>query len=739
MDQTSFLKFYCGTNLVDTGLAPGFPWEFAPLAESLEAMRVMPKTKRRSYVKTSECDWHVYTPIRAAIPSGLVGKENPPVALRGLVTDFDATISLEEIRKVLAERPAEFQPNFIEITLSKHFRLVWLFEEELLVPDTGFCSELFKLLFKKLGGVANWFAGYDANSEKPSQRWTNGAEWHALNPTPLSKDFVIGVAIDASKKWGDEAGDVPLDQVAERVQELYSNRWQGEFKLNALGVRFWDEKADNETGCQVKPDGMLCFTGKEPFVKWAKILGPEWVNTRRAVHLATIAQDIHFDGRGYWQHRGQIYVPKSREDVLLELRHNGVSGTKGKGQTVSDAERVLNYIQNQNRVAGAAPLVNYPPGIQHFDNERVLNIANCRALEPASEKHVVPEVHFPWTWNFLNGLFVRSATGLQPLEHFLAWLARFYRSQREYKRLMGQAVFLCGPVNNGKTLLCMHIVKPLVGNKIANPYDYFTGLTNFNGDLFASPLLGVNDEESPSRDAVRQKFLQRIKAFVVNPSHTFERKFSDRFVINWTGRIFMTLNDDPNSVGILPELNDNTVDKLMFFASKRFEGRWGERDETEARIAHELPFVARWLLDDYVPPRAVLTEGRMGVVSYFDPKIRELSQQQNYAFNLLELLALWCSSGFFWSDSPERADWCGSPSELFKELTQGDQFSALMRDWKLRSVSTALGTLARLNDTGVDFLKPDDARSFRIRKDKVLSRAEGNPAPVSMPELATAE
>ena len=64
----------------------------------------------------------------------------------------------------------------------------------------------------------------------------------------------------------------------------------------------------------------------------------------------------------------------------------------------------------------------------------------------------------------------------------------------------------------------------------------------------------------------------------------------------------VTLNDDPQSIGILPEVNFNTSDKLMFFSSLPYEKQWPERDELESTIERELPFFARWLLDVYKSP-----------------------------------------------------------------------------------------------------------------------------------------
>src|SRR5438309_2495325 len=156
-------------------------------------------------------------------------------------------------------------------------------------------------------GVAILLPGYDAASQKPTQVWTNGGEWYEITKTPLSWELICGVAADAGKKCDFAHAEIPLETVAAEVARRFPGKWQGEFKLDALGVRFWDETADCPTGCQVKPDGMLCFTGTKGFVYWREIFGIDWTNEQRALHLGRAAGDTYFDGRGYWQCVGGVW------------------------------------------------------------------------------------------------------------------------------------------------------------------------------------------------------------------------------------------------------------------------------------------------------------------------------------------------------------------------------------------------------------------------------------------------
>lgn len=711
------IPFIVGKNVVDEGnLTYGDPWDFEPDQVQLASLRSLSKVKRRESMQNPKTEWNIYSAIRGVALNHRVGGGNPAAGLRGLVADYDMKSEMPVVLGYINQMKAEFRPNFIEMSLGMKIRLVWVFEKEILVPNSDFCSSLISTFFKKMG-VPTLLPGYDiCSEEKPTTIWTNGGEWYDVNKVPMPWDLVFGMAVDVSKKAALATSEVPLELIAEQVEKRWPNRWQGAFELNALGVRFWDDSADNTSGCQVKPDGMLCFTGTKPFMKWAELLGPEWVNSQRALNLGKAAGEVYFDGRKYWKMVAGRWMDVSREDVILDLKTNGISAKAGKGQTASDAEKVLSYVQNTNRVTGAAPLINKKPGIVDLDGNRILNISAVKRFEPASKIDAGP-ADFPWLHKFINGLFDHSGAPHLSTDHFLAWLQRFYSSQYNYEADLGQAVFICGPHNNGKTLLVLKIVKPLAGNKVANPYDFLIGATSFNNEIFESPLLASNDEEAPARDETKQKLLARIKSFVVNPSHAYHPKFCNRINIEWTGRIMFTLNDDAGSVGILPETNSNTQDKLSFYASKPYQGKWGNRQEVEGTIERELPFFARWLLDTYQPPAEVIIGGRMGTKSFFDPTILEISKQQSYSYNLLEIVREWIKIGAEWEN---KEDWTGNPTGLRMIMFGHESLSKFSHEWSFARVSKSLTSLARVAGTGIESVGGD--REFKITKSLILKK-----------------
>lgn len=703
------LPFLTAHNIVDKELVEAFPWDFTPAADTLAVMRSHKKDIRRVVMITPGTKWQIYSAVVGEIKNQRVNAiQNPPRALRGLSVDYDALLKLDAVVELINQLPEEFHPQFLEITLGRKNRLVWVFEDELLVAGFEACKQAMEAFVERMG-LATLLPGFDPASTKPGEVWTNGGEWYELSKKSVPRNVVRGIAIDLAKKKTSilNKEEIPVEVVAAEISRRWPGRWNGDFVLNAQGVRFWDELADCPTGCQIKADGMLCFTGKIPFVSWSELLGPAWVDQQRALNMGKAGEGMHYDGKNYWEKAGERWIPRSRQDAILLLKIRGLSDKAPKGVTVSDAERVLHHVQGPaGWVDGAAPFVNYKPGIINISGKRFLNISTFQPMQPAANISGDPTIDFPFFWKFLNGYFARPEH--RPLEHYLGWLQRFYDSILNYKPLMGQAMFHCGPHGNGKTLLGIRVVAALCNGRASTPMDYFYGDTNFNDEIFETPLILINDEDSPKTEGSKNKFATKIKSFTVNPDHTYHPKYCARFSVAWTGRIYITLNEDPYSVAVLPEVNSNTYDKMSFYASQPYAGDWPIN--VELILANELPKFARWLIDHFKLPDDLknTTDSRMGVKSYYDPVILDLSKQQVFAYNLVELLKIWVQI----SADIQTEGWSGTPSELITRLGASNELAILLKDWSVSRVAKSLTTLARQEGSGITY--DEGRRAFKI-------------------------
>jgi len=683
------------------------PWLYDPGTQRLADLQAMPKPERRKLTARPDFEWQIYSEVRGVVPTLRVGSGNEAQSMAGLSLDYDLIQSNPD--ELIAQMSEDFRPNFLEYSLSGKSRLLFLFERPILCMNSAHCSAIKRAFVEKFK-LATAFAGFDEASLKAEQVWTNGANWIDYKRPPIPWKTLFGVVASTAKTVKPSRTDIPLEKVAAEIEKRWPGRWQGPFELSNLGVRFWDPTADNPSGCQIKPDGMLCFTGNVAFMSWEALLGTKWCDEQSVRNLGEIAADIAWDGQAYYILTRGRWRDFSESNVLLHLSHGGLSPQRGKGQTISDAHRVLYHIQQENRVDQAGPFVCRPPGFLDLESSRVLNTCHLQPVVPAPDADYDPNECFPLTWEVGNGLFGDGFPNL------LAHHQRAYDSFLNYRPTMGQAIYVAGEAGSGKTLWCLHIFRPLLGWRSANPIDHLTDAGGFNSELFEVGLLAMNDEDAPSNEWTQARQLQRLKGLVVNPEQTCHPKYKKRAMIIWTGRIFATLNKDLASLGGLPEINSDTRDKFMFFEARKFRGRWGSQAEVEAQIARERPFWARYLIR-YQPPKAIMIGGRTGVESYFSPSLLKTAKHQNVSHDLHELLVLWARTSQFMED---RAEWVGTPTELFSEISGHEGLKSVVQDWNVRRVAKHLTTLARMPDSGVVHLPGSSDRKFKIVKAALL-------------------
>lgn len=695
------------------GGAESEPWQFTPAAGLEQQLRQMEKGARRRKLLDKEFVWNIYSGVRALDPQKRASETNPIVGLRAFIADYDVTMSDDAVEDLLKQIPADFQPTYAEKSLSGKWHFIWLFSREVSVLSNAMA----KLMFEKIAKFIQadrWMAGYDPQSSNPTQVYTNGVKWFEVSQ-PFNAEPILGIAIKEVQNFR-QGTELPMTKIADEVQKRFPGRWTGEFVEGAVGVRFWDSKADNPRGAYITKTGCYCVTGLQPFVSWSEIFGHQWVEQQKYTELGKAAEDVYFDGKFYWKKQGELYLQKSREDTLLQLAIEGLSKKAQKGQNVSEAERVLNHIQNANRVDGAAPIIYQPQGPMIINGTRILNTSTVKAMEPYGGPVKVTTSDYPFLHKFCPNLLTHIELGSWRRLH--GWTKRTYLAAYEQKPVPGQAVLLCGPRSNGKTLFCLRILAAILGGRISNPYQYMLRNTSFSSDIFKSGLLAINDEDAPSDERERKAWQQAIKAFVANPSQTYHPKFCEKMSIEWLGRLFITLNEDPQSIEILPEINSNTRDKIMLFGSQPFDGLWPDKYTLERQIIIELPYWIRGELIDRPYYEDVIEPGsRMGVISFHDPEIIKLSRRQEHSYNLYELLEVWQKEGLYWTDpSAVKTEWEGTATELLTLLCDTQRAGILLKDWSTYKVAKALTTLARNGSKGIEVIGTARGRKFKIRK-----------------------
>jgi hypothetical protein len=634
------------------------PWDYRGVRPELRD-----KPAFREWCRRPSTEHYFYSAFEGANASARVNKENPPYRIHGLVADYDSDLPETVITESLARNAVPgLAPAWRSRTFSGGARLVWEFEEPAFCYNPIALKELLSRLRKefKLGRL---LPGLDENSFKPDQYWEVGTEWERVSNdvVPLTT-LQLWIYQAGTKAWSREGTEIPLELVAAEVEKQYAGKWPGKFELGARGPRFWDPIADNDTASIVRETGMQCFTGDKPFVPWASIFGSSFTRAFEAGRISEATSGIFYDGRHYWNkdERGDWFY-QTKDDLSLHLRVKcGLSIDRGR-MPFSEVDSALYHIQRRNRVVGAVPFVLGPPGLHREPEGLYLNTSNIATLSP-TEGHQPWGENFPWIAGLLDGYF----SSPEQLDFFLAWLRRFYKTGHEQNLQRGQSIFIAGPVNQGKTLLSTRVIGGMVGGAI-DVTRYMLGETAWNSSLFERALWTI-DDSSPGKDQRSHTvYSAALKRHVANSAFAYEKKFKDSSKVVWSGRTVITLNDDQESLGMLPEWDISIQDKISLFRTAN--RKYDFTGDVEQMIREELPFFCRWLLD-WAPPDQTVGDARFGVASYHEPSLNRAANERGRAHEFKELLLTFLDQ-YFTADA-ETKKWEGTATDLYGAMSLCD-------------------------------------------------------------------
>lgn len=576
-------------------------------------------TQRGISPETQDCFVSMFAGENAA---ARVNQDNPAAFLHGIVADYDTPLTNEQRQKMLSKLP--IKPGLVSTSFGGGTHAFWAFEKPIpLTGDPQFTKDLLTCVARELG-LTNAFGSLDRNAYYSSSQYYHiGWSMQEVGGDPVREELLWLWVKEASDKanWSSLGVEVPLERVAEEVAKRFPGRWKGEFVLGARGVRFWDPKADNSTAAVVRSSGMQCWTGGRPFMKWADIFGPAFCTEQRAEGEGRALKEGYFIDNSFWfqspmEGKGKtvknwIKYNRINAESLLSERYQ-LSTCSGKRGEQSQVKRVIGAIINHKSLCGVLPCLYNPDTIVEFDGKSYLNIATAKALPRAKTDHTPAwGEDFPWIAEFL----ARLLEGEQ-LQFFLSWLARAYKGAVEHNPQRGQAIYIAGPSGAGKNLLSERIIGPLLGGR-QEAVDYLTGVTKFNRELFASGVWCI-DDATPLTEAKAHKYYSAMmKKMVANSSFKYEAKFVDGVKVPWLGRLVVTCNDDPESLRILPQVDINNTDKLMFFHST---AKPLEDTKVESKIARELPSFAAYLYH-YEIPEQCRGGSRFGVKGYLHPEL----------------------------------------------------------------------------------------------------------------------
>jgi hypothetical protein len=336
--------------------------------------------------------------------------------------------------------------------------------------------------------------------------------------------------------------------------------------------------------------------------------------------------DLHYDpNSGQWWTRNVWgdYAQINGERVRTLFTESGVSPTKDQ-TGASDVDRELLRRTRDTRIRYAGSVAGHQAGL--YDKVLVTESVAPLPAVPGFSGRLQTYLH-----NLLD----------QNDDQY--WRLIFWLALRRQAVLTGtwrasQALALVGPAACGKSFVQAQVITKLLGGRIAKPYRYMSGATEFNGDLFAAEHLCISDE-APGRDIHSRRSLgSHIKSMLFDIDQSCHPKNRQAITLRPIWAMSISLNDEPENLQVLPPLDPSLMDKLIILRCVRHTLPWPGPEIQVLReiIDTELSQFAHYLDGLTVPEH--LVDPRCGLKAYQHPAILEELMQLSPEHQLIGLI-----------------------------------------------------------------------------------------------------
>lgn len=667
------------------------PWKIKIKLPEFES-----KAGFRQWIQDPTTKYLMYSCCEGLDPQQRVTSDNPGRHLYGVIADWDVKLTDSEYETLATKIiDSEHKAQWLSRSFSGGAHALWLFEKPILMHGSKPTRRILTRIYRELK-LDKLAPGFDrAAFLNPHTYYNLGRDWKRVSEERMPCATLNYWQYEESRTQDFEntGTEIPLETVRAEVDRRFPGLWTGPFEDGSRGRYFWaSPPGTNPTATIVRPTGMVCFSGDQPFYTWSEILGPQFVSQFEVSRIGKCIEAYHYDGKNYFiEENNRSFIVAGKEEALLDIQcRHGLSNRRGRNENVSEAQRALFMIHTNKRVEAAVPFAFVKSRIVTHEGHRYFNTATQRPLAYADDHQKWGE-NFPKIAEWLEGMF-----GKKQLKHQLDWLAYAYQNAVEGDPRKGHAHLLVGPPNCGKTLYNTVILGGLFGGHM-KASEYLVGKTDFNDHLFESGLWTVDDEAPSASTSVHTSFTAKIKEFVANDTFVVSAKFKKSGRVYWRGRLSITLNDDPVSLRLLPDLDMSIMDKLMIFYCKSFKGFTSGFKET---VVSELPYLARYLYDYEIPSDRV--DVRFGVKAYANPDVVAMHRADSRYAHIIELLHI-----FRKMHLNEGDEWEGTCSELMMLLGKMDGCKVLLKDMSPKNMGWGL---SHLSSKGTSWLKRSDVK-----------------------------
>lgn len=662
-----------------------------------------------------------------------VSETNQPFRMVGYIADYDTNWNGNALEQIVANVDVSIRPKFVTRTFSGGLRLWYIFEQPVIFHDAKVGLKFAEILIKKLKARAI-FPGFDDQAAR--QYWQYYEIGHSWEEVPASGQIPT-VSLEA---WMFEAAkaakikpkgvvNLSFDKIREALSVKYPGAWPGgweKFEIGARGNRFWD--GGNANSCIVREDGITAFTGDCGFKSWADLLGKEWIEKNTEQAIGEAIKSIWFEpgANKYWRSGTNIgWQPMQKEDMKLHMRTFGISDAKPEGEIMSPMDRVLHQIQTSHCVSGSFPFHFKPEEIITVNGSPYLNTSKSKLAQPDASRTGEWGDGFPNIATFYEGFYDRE-NNIEQFVHAIGELMYFYQTAYAGDPQRGRILIHAGPAGVGKTFN-LNIFEMLFSGT-EDAAKFLLGKDSFNGSLVNVPVWTVDDAVVGNDHKVTLVFSQMIKNMAACDRIPVRGMYKESVRLPWLGRILVLMNNDPESIRLLPSTEGSLMDKVnLFQVCKGFQGQF----PADSVIRSEIPAFCTFLLEgrkwleSFVPD--LFSDHRWGTKAYHHEQLLRAAQSSQISSNVEDLLGIWRAAYFGARDKDDY--WEGNPTQLLDSISAVDSLRDIFRC--VVSGPQALGrALAQIDSREIKvgwLAATGEDRVYRIYKDDQGARKQNNP------------
>ena len=671
------------------------PFENAPVRPAFDT-----KDQYRHWCLQPDTDHIFVSPFVGLTPTLRVAQSNKPLSMVGFIADYDSVFAGDPIAQIVANIDPAYRPAFISSTFSGGLRAWFIFEAPILFHEEKVIVKFVEKTVRGLGARL-MFPGFDLTAAKSlSQTYEVGTNWRAVPdsgaiPLVFLEGWMSEAILEASRNLGRGHINIPIEQVREALMVRYpETAWPGgwgAFVVGARGTRFWD--GGTASSCIVREDGLTCFTGDRPFIGWKDLLGNEWVRQHTDIVVGEAIAGLYFEAAAnrYWRKAESIgWHPVAKEDLKLHLRVAGISDTRAAGEPLSPVDRLIHQIQLTHPIAGAFPFHFNRNDLVLVNGQPFLNSARSTLAQPDASASGKWGDGFPSIAAFYEGFYDRANNPSQ-FAHALGAIMYFYQTAHAGSVQRGRVIIHAGPPGVGKTYY-LNIWNYIFG-VLEDASRYLFALDSFNGSLCAAPIWGVDDPVSTATKNQTALFSQMLKQVAACDSIAVRGMYRETLRLPWLGRVLVNMNDDPESIRLLPSTEINLMDKVeLYLVKKPFAGKFPDNALIKAEIPAFCAFLleGREWLEGFEPD--LFSDPRWGTTGYHHPSLVATAQGSQASTSAAELLNLWRK---IWFEQSSETVWVGDPTSLMDCLCLTESLREVTRASHI-SPETLSRTLAQL-------------------------------------------